>query len=623
PAVVVTHPPWSRGVPHGNPWRTSPIFLSAHVFRGVPVSAPSIVQPRTASAATEPLVAVLDDLRAVADTVGRPDLAHRLRQARQRFGDDRIRVLVAGVSRKGVSSVVNALVAADACPTALPGRVPSAPVEVRYGERFERRPGGPDRHAEVRVTAPLLAEGMTLIDAPGVTITDPRRTATLTELLPTADAVLFVTDAGQAYTPPDIRLLQRIRQVCPLTVCVLNKIDSYPEWATVQQEDRRLLTAADLDLPILPVSAARHALAHRRGDTDLEVASGLPQLTDFLRTTVTERARAAAREAFAHEVRVVSDHLALAITTEVGALQDPARGAELVARIQHHRAAAEALRARIANWQYVLGDGITELTVAVDHDQRNRLRAVVRDAETEIAGTDPAKHWTAFGERLQERIATEVHENFVLQERLSAELAHTVAKKFDTADLQPVPKLPDADEPAADWGPPAEPETRAGVLQRAIGGVRGSYGGVLMVGMATSLIGLTLVNPWSIGAGVLLGVNTFREEHKAAKARRQSEAKVAVAKLMDEVVFQVSNESRARVREVQRALRDHFTLLAEQQTAAAAQDVQAAQDAAALHDSRRATRIHELEALSHRLRELRVRAGTIAAGGALPAQAGG
>ncbi|MFI5780813.1 dynamin family protein [Nocardia sp. NPDC051570] len=583
------------------------------------MTATSTVFARKTTAATDSMTGLLDELRSVTDTAGRADLSNRLMSARQRIADARLRIVVTGESKKGISSLVNALVAADVCPTG--GRQnarssgPRAPIMLEYGDTLSRRTAKPGEPSEIRLSAPLLAEGIVLVDMPGVTGADSRQAAATLELLPTADAVLFVSDASQEYTAPEMRFLQQIHQLCPLVVCVINKIDSYVRWADIQKADRKHLTDAGLTLPILPVSATMHAMSHRLSDTELEVESGMPQLVDYIRTRIVERADAVARDSFVNDVRVVSDHVALAVNTELTALQDPARGAELLERIRDARDAADALRKRTANWQYVLGDGITELTVAVDHDLRNRLRALAREADSEIIKTDPARTWEAFDERLGGRIAEEVNENFLLAHKLSTRLATTVAERFVEDGAPSLPALPGAAAGSVlhQWGSLEALESgRTGVIQRGITSLRGSYGGLLMVGLATSLLGLALVNPYSIGAGVLLGANTFREDHKSLKARRRMEAKLAVAKLMDEVVFHVNDESKQRLREVQRTLRDHFTALAEEMLRSANEALQAAQEAGHLHDNRRIERIRQLQATSDRLRELRREAANVA-----------
>ena len=56
-----------------------------------------------------------------------------------------------------------------------------------------------------------------------------------------------------------------------------------------------------------------------------------------------------------------------------------------------------------------------------------------------------------------------------------------------------------------------------------------------MIGMATTLAGLALLNPFSIGAGLLFGTKTVRDERRRMLQRRQAEAKQAVRRHIDEV----------------------------------------------------------------------------------------
>src|SRR5262249_16777986 len=151
----------------------------------------------------------------------------------------------------------------------------------------------------------------------------PADTPTTWSLLAAADAVLYVSDAGAAYSPEQIALLQRIQQVCPTVICVLNKIDRYPQWSQVQQRNRDLLDEAGLGFAVAPASAALHQQAGRDSHRDLE--SGIPQLLDHLRAYVLARADAVAREAVARDMRTITDHLALALRAEAETLRDPRR----------------------------------------------------------------------------------------------------------------------------------------------------------------------------------------------------------------------------------------------------------------------------------------------------------
>ena len=56
---------------------------------------------------------------------------------------------------------------------------------------------------------------------------------------------------------------------------------------------------------------------------------------------------------------------------------------------------------------------------------------------------------------------------------------------------------------------------RLGAAEKIYIGLRGSYSGVLMAGLATSLVGLTLINPLSLLVGVLVGRRAYREDKTA------------------------------------------------------------------------------------------------------------
>jgi hypothetical protein len=74
--------------------------------------------------------------------------------------------------------------------------------------------------------------------------------------------------------------------------------------------------------------------------------------------------------------------------------------------------------------------------------------------------------------------------------------------------------------------------------------MRGSYGGVLMFGLITTFVGLSLLNPISIGAGVLLGTKAYKEDKENRVKARRSEAKMAIRRFTDDVSFQPRNTAR-------------------------------------------------------------------------------
>ena len=541
-----------------------------------------------AATSTVAMTDLLDHLRRLTDAAGRADLGHRLAQARVRVTDPRLRIVVTGESGQGMSSLVDAVL----------GELPGA-ATVAAADLASADPAG------------LPAANVLLVDAPGVAGVDSVAASTVLSVLAGADAVLFVSDASQEYTEPELAYLARVRELCPTVVGVITKIDQYHRWADIQQADRAHLSRAGLDIPLLPVSAALHLTARHSGDAALAVESGVPQLTGFLADRVIGGADTVLRTSVVNDVRIVSDQLAMALNAELDVLNDPSRGAELVARAQQARRAADRLREQTANWQLVLGDGMTELVVDVEHDLRHRLRTLVREAEADIAKSDPAPRWARFSEWLEARVADAVQANFVLAHTRSAELAERVAARFAEESGRVVPELRLNDPTFALRSVQSLEELdsrKAGILQRVISSLRGSYGGVLMVGVATSVAGLALLNPWSIGAGVLLGANTFWEDRKAQTARRQGEAKVAVARLMDDVVFQVGHESKFRLRELQRYLRDHFSAVATELLRSADDAVYAAQTANQAQADQRDARLAWVSSGLSELRQLRVQA---------------
>jgi NCAIR mutase (PurE)-related protein len=140
-----------------------------------------------------------------------------------------------------------------------------------------------------------------------------------------------------------------------------------------------------------------------------------------------------------------------------------------------------------------------------------------------------------------------------------------------------------------------------------------------MIGMATSFAGLALLNPISIGAGVLFGAKTVRDERKRELAKRRGDAKVAVRKHVDEVTFQVGKDSRDMLRHTQRTLRDHFSALAEEVSRSLAESVLAAQNAVKTDVTDREQRMTDLKAEIARVDGLAERARKLVSGLEQPA----
>jgi hypothetical protein len=557
----------------------------------------------------------------------RPDLAARLGHTRDRLGDPMVRVLVVGEFKQGKSQLVNALVNASVCPvdddlaTAVPTAVRHAETagvtlvwDGESGRRTEvpidqlaqyvSEAGNPANRkgllrAEVGVPRKLLTGGLVLVDTPGVGGLGSAHGAMTTAALPTADAVLLVSDAAQEYTAPELEFLGTAMALCPTVACVVTKTDLYPQWRRILDLDRGHLAAAGIDADLFAVSSVLRLEAVRSDDAELNAESGFPELVRFLRAGVLARADELDRRSTAQDVLAVADQLAAGMRAELSAQRHPEAAGELVAELERAHTRAAALKDRSARWQQTLGDGVQDLIADVEYDLRDRLRAIGREADELLDAADPRDIWDQFSEWFEGQVSTAMSANFVWAGQRAEWLAGQVAEHFAADGDSVLPALhaaPDSDVRGEVQRLERPEQESMGFGQKLYVGARGGYGGMLMIGLATTLAGMAMLNPLSIGAGLLFGGKTVREEQQRQKAKRKSDAKTAVRKHLDEVQFQVLKDSRDMLRQVQRQLRDHFTELAEELQTSVSTSVKAAKSAVSSDSSIRNARIRDLEA---------------------------
>lgn len=598
------------------------------------------------------LTSLLDQTSAIASSAGRTDLVDRLALVRGRVVDPRFRVVVVGQLKQGKSQFVNSLLNLSVCSvgddetTAVPTVVQNA--EQASAELVLAEPGGETRRVEVPlaeldsvtpstplaqgrevlrlevgVPSPLLADGLVFVDTPGVGgHGNPHAAATL-GLLPAADAVLVLSDASQEFTEPELAFLRQVTGLCPAVACLITKTDLYPHWRRIVEADAGHLTRAGLDVPLLPISSLLRSHALRLDDQSLHDESGFAALYDFLRERVIDHAAGGLRRAVSLDVHSVVEHLMLSLGSELAALRDPAKGAAAVAELQRAKAVTEELQKKTSRWQQTLADGIADLASDIDHDLRDRLRQVTREAERAVDECDPGKEWDELGEWLEQQIAQSVGDNFVWAHERALWLAEVVAEHFADAGTVELPQLDvgDLDSVLDPVVALSDLESgRIGITQKVLVGMRGSYGGVLMFGLITTLMGMTLLNPISVGAGVLLGTKAYRDDRETRVVKRRADAKVAIRRFTDDVSFQVGKESKDRLRLIQRLLRDHFTAIAEQTLRSLADSLRAAQDAAKVESTERTRRAGEVERQMAVLETFKVRAAQLFPVAAAPSE---
>ena len=576
------------------------------------------------------IVELIDHTIAIAELNDRDDLAQRLVRARGRIIDPQIRVVIAGQLKQGKSQLLNSLlnlpvarVGDDEATVVITvvrySDPPSARLVVAAGPNGEsaaidipiddinadlrRAPQAGGREVlrvEVGAPSPLLQGGLAFIDTPGVGgHGQPHLSATL-GLLPDAGALLMVSDTSQELTEPEMCFIRQAYQICPAAVLVATKTDLYPHWRHIVNANAAHLQRAQVPIPILPVSSLLRAHAVTLNDSEMNEESNFPSIVKFLSEKVLSRQTDRVRDEVLSEIRSAAEHLTITVRSELSSVNDPDFRDRLTEDLERRKREAHEALNQSALWQQVLNDGYTDLTADVDHDMRARFRILTADIERQIDSCDPTRHWAEIGNDLEESVATAVGDNFVWAYRRAEELADDVAASFADAGLDSI-LLPDlsARDMGADLGrlkSLAELESKpAGKGQKVVTGLRGSYGGVVMIGMLSSVAGLGLFNPLSVGAGLVLGRMAYKEDKEQRLLRARAEAKTNVRRFVDDVSFVVGKESRDRLREIHRKLRDHYRDIGNELTRSLNESLQATITAAHLEEAERDNRIRELE----------------------------
>ena len=174
---------------------------------------------------------------------GRGDLVERMQSRNRVLADPAVTVMVVGEFKQGKSSLINALLSAPVCP--VDDDVATAvPTVIRYAERARAAVAGGDESAdpnwtevpidearrvvlegaavasgrrrvvEIGLPRRLLADGLVLVDTPGVGGIGSVHAAATASALPAADAILFVSDASQELTAPELEFLSATRRLC-------------------------------------------------------------------------------------------------------------------------------------------------------------------------------------------------------------------------------------------------------------------------------------------------------------------------------------------------------------------------------------------------------------------------
>ncbi len=603
------------------------------------------------SATVRQALSVVDLGRQAANAYARSDLANRLSLTRKRLADPAFHVFVIGEFKQGKSSLVNALLNAPVCPvdddiaTAVPtaigyGDPPAAAVLFDPGgdatdptrepireeiavEQVARHvteasdPTGERKVSSVEVKLPrkLLTDGLVIVDTPGVGGLGSAHSAATIGALPMADAVIFISDASQEFTGPELEFLQTARRMCPNVVCVLTKTDFYPAWRKIRDLDVEHLARAGVRSEIICVSSSLRIHALRSNDRELNRESGFPALAGYLQNQIAANAEKLSIRAAASDVVAVAAMLDTQFRSERQALDDPEQAKQMVTSLTELKARAERLKSGVSKWQQTLNDGVVDLQADVDHDLRSRLRQVTKQADDALEASDPAETWDEFQAWLYRRVAEDVVHNYAFLHGRAQELTARVAEHFgeDGADIVVDLDVANPTEILTTVDANTDIEAaKMGIGGQGMAALRGSYGGLLMFGMLGRMAGLAMANPATIIIGLFMGRQALRGEKERQLTMRRNQARQAHRKYTDEVGFVVGKDSRDTLRRVQRRMRDFFAARAEELHKSTSEALTAAQQAVKSDEATRQKRLRDVEAELKRIGVLRDKAFALA-----------
>lgn len=220
--------------------------------------------------------------------------------------EDATTVLFCGEFKRGKSSLVNAIIGTELCPTDI-GIATSVVTTIKYGavKKAVRYYGNLLENAdslkseeiewedidkytmgdvleidntilvELSYPSPFLKNGITIIDTPGIGGLDPRHAILTHMALPKADVIVFVTDAGEPLTQSELEFYEsKVLSCGKRNVVLVNKSDILTADTLATHVSNTKLQLAKLGGPeVIPVSAKCWELYSKLEENDFLLSS--------------------------------------------------------------------------------------------------------------------------------------------------------------------------------------------------------------------------------------------------------------------------------------------------------------------------------------------------------------
>jgi hypothetical protein len=553
-----------------------------------------------------------------------PDAGAELAELR-RVKLTRPQVVIVGETKRGKSSLINALLgvpglspvdAAVATATYLqfvPGPyaakawLPGAADPVMIGDLAEWATGAQRaRRIEVAHPAPLLRY-VSLLDTPGVGGLDPAHATVALAAVERATALMFVADASAPLSQPELDFLIAASERVDAVVFALTKIDAFPGWRRIAEDNQALLRSHAPrfgDAPWFPVSSMLAELAVQAPPGEQAALVEASRIAE-LQHALVELAGRGHQLQLANVLRAArADLLRLQDSAEsrVRATDgDPAR----TAQVRAERAALAARkRTESRQWTLLLSTETQRARVETVGHLRTRVAAMQQEFSARIdtgRGEALAKLPEAVDAELQ-ALAVQLSQG--LEQTFAQVGERVLASVFDEAERAAMlGQLNASLRHAMDAAPPRDGAADNLLIALSAGGIAFMAGRGAILGASVFAVGGLLVPVAGIGLGLAAGgyvlyrrrVQTDRQQARVWLRDVLGEARAALA---DEIANRFTDLqyalSVAVDDAVEKRLRDLDAHIAEI-------DAAAAEDAAG-RARRRAAAQQELDGVRARLR---------------------
>ena len=468
---------------------------------------------------------------------------------------------------------------------------------------------------DIRVPNRLLSTGLVVVDTPGVGGLRPSHASATRAFLPSADALIFVTDATSELTATEVEFLREASAVCPDVVVALTKVDLFPQWRRIRDLDRGHLDRAGVEAPIFPVSFPLRLQAVRGGGAGVDAESGYPDLLGHLGGSVVPRARAGAVRRSVGDISRTLDTVASAARVELEALTDQESGAVRLAELSEARDRLAGLTEGGARWRTVLQDEVTDLSQDVTFRFRDRVRQALDAMDAAVDAADDKEALDAATEEMRSEVVAAVEAGFAEIEAGVSTVSSRVAEVLglEGIDIGTPEEIADAARDAdAAWRDASDGSGDGSKAGDAFAVLRGAQGGVLMLAVMGGLLpaaaaSVVVAAPFMVGAGLLFGGKQVMDLRTQKRARARQRLKTTMRKSVDDVQFRVGAELGEALRAAQRHLRDELGRRIEEVHRTTAETVERLEAAATADESERRRRTRDLETRLARIGELQRR----------------